>query len=71
VLDPKTAALARLAAALGLQAAPASYRGIVRDALAAGATVDEVIDTMRVIAATIGLASVVAAAPLPGPPHRP
>jgi alkylhydroperoxidase/carboxymuconolactone decarboxylase family protein YurZ len=62
-LDARTAALARLAALVALRAAPASYRHGVDLALAGGATVDEVVATLKVVARTVGLARVVSAAP--------
>ena len=62
-LDERTAALVRLAALVALRAAPASYRGGVDLALTAGASVDEVVDTLKTVARTVGLARVVAAAP--------
>jgi 4-carboxymuconolactone decarboxylase len=62
-LDDRTAALARIAALVSLRACPAAYRGTVAGALAAGASVDEVLDTLRAVAPTVGLARVVSAAP--------
>ena len=62
-LDPRSAALARLAALIALRAAPATYRRTVDGALAAGASVDDVVDTLKVVARTVGLARVVSAAP--------
>jgi 4-carboxymuconolactone decarboxylase len=62
-LDERTAAVARVASLVALRAAPASYRRSVDLALAAGATVDEVVDTLKVVARTVGLARVVSAAP--------
>src|SRR5690606_12330939 len=62
-LDARTAALARLATLVALGASPASYRWGVADALAAGASVDDVVGTLEVVAGTVGLARVVAAAP--------
>jgi 4-carboxymuconolactone decarboxylase len=62
-LDEKTAALARLAALVALGAAPASYHRCVERALAAGANVDDVVETLKVVAPSVGLARVVAAAP--------
>jgi alkylhydroperoxidase/carboxymuconolactone decarboxylase family protein YurZ len=62
-LDVRTAALARLAALIALRAAPATYRRTVDGALAAGASVDDVVDTLKVVARTVGLARVVSAAP--------
>ena len=62
-LDERTAALARLATLIALDAPPASYRRTVHLALAAGAGADDVVDTLVVVARTVGLARVVAAAP--------
>jgi 4-carboxymuconolactone decarboxylase len=62
-LDERTAALVRLAALVALRAAPASYRHCVDRALAAGASVDDVVDTLKVVARAVGLARVVCAAP--------
>jgi 4-carboxymuconolactone decarboxylase len=63
VLDVRTAALARLAALVALRAAPASYRTCVDVALASGASVDDVVGTLKAVARTVGLARVVSAAP--------
>jgi alkylhydroperoxidase/carboxymuconolactone decarboxylase family protein YurZ len=62
-LDPKTHALVRLAAALAIDAAPSSYQSVVEKALAAGATVDEIVGSLIALAPTVGLARVVSAAP--------
>jgi alkylhydroperoxidase/carboxymuconolactone decarboxylase family protein YurZ len=62
-LDPRTAALARLAVLIALRAPPASYRRGVDLARAAGASVDDIVDTLKVVAGSVGLARVVAAAP--------
>ena len=62
-LDPKTHALARLGALIALDAAPASYQWNVGMALAAGATVDEVVGVLIAVAPTVGLARAVSAAP--------
>ncbi len=62
-LDPKTHALVRLGALLALDASPTSYQEDVEGALAAGATVDEVVGTVIAVAPTVGLARVVSAAP--------
>jgi 4-carboxymuconolactone decarboxylase len=62
-LDERTAALACLAALVALHAGPSSYQRCVDRALAAGATVDDVIDTLKVVAPTVGLARLVTAAP--------
>jgi len=62
-LDAKTHALVRLGASLAIDAAPSSYQSAVEPALAAGASVDEVVGTLIAVAPTVGLARVVSAAP--------
>jgi 4-carboxymuconolactone decarboxylase len=62
-LDPKTHALVSLGALLAADAAPASYHCSVESALAAGASVDEIVGTLVAVAPTVGLARVVSAAP--------
>jgi len=62
-LNERTAALARIAALVAMHAGPSSYQRCVDRALAAGATVDDVIDTLKVVAPTVGLARLVTAAP--------
>ena len=62
-LDQKTHALARLSASLAVDAAPISYQSSVELALAAGATVDEIVGCLIAVAPVIGLARVVSAAP--------
>jgi alkylhydroperoxidase/carboxymuconolactone decarboxylase family protein YurZ len=62
-LDPKTHALARLAAALAMDGALNTYQAGVEVAFAAGASVDEIVGTLIAVAPTIGLARVVSAAP--------
>ena len=62
-LDPKTHALVRLGASLAIDAAPSSYQAAVEPALAAGASVDEIVETLIAVAPTVGLARVVSAAP--------
>ena len=62
-LDPKTHALTRLSASLAVDAAPSSYQSSVGLALAAGATVDEIVGCLIAVAPVIGLARVVSAAP--------
>jgi alkylhydroperoxidase/carboxymuconolactone decarboxylase family protein YurZ len=62
-LDPKTHALVTLAALLAADAAPASYHCSVERALAAGASVDEIVGTLVAVAPRVGLARVVSAAP--------
>lgn len=61
--DERTAALARLAALVALGAGTESFRHGVEQALAAGATVDDVVDTLVVVAPGVGLARVVAVVP--------
>ncbi len=62
-LDQKTHALVRLGAALAVDAAPSSYQSAIDPALAAGATIDEIVGTLIAVAPTVGLARVVSAAP--------
>jgi 4-carboxymuconolactone decarboxylase len=62
-LDPKTHALARLAASLAVDAAPSSYQSNVEVALAAGASIDEIVGTLIAVVPTVGLARAVSAAP--------
>jgi alkylhydroperoxidase/carboxymuconolactone decarboxylase family protein YurZ len=62
-LDPKTHALVRLGAALAIDAAPSSYQSAVEPALAADASIDEIVGTLIAVAPTVGLARVVSAAP--------
>jgi alkylhydroperoxidase/carboxymuconolactone decarboxylase family protein YurZ len=62
-LDQKTHALVRLGAALAIDAAPSSYQATIDMALAAGASIDEVVGTLIAVAPTVGLARVVSAAP--------
>lgn len=62
-LDPKTHALVRLGALLALDAAPASYQGVVGVALSSGATLDDIVGVLIAVAPTVGIARVVSAAP--------
>jgi 4-carboxymuconolactone decarboxylase len=62
-LDQKTLALVRLAAALAIDAAPSSYHAAIGPALAAGATVDEIVGTLIAVGTMVGTARVVSAAP--------
>lgn len=62
-LDPKTHALVRIGAMLAVDAAPSSYQAGVDTALAAGATIDDVVGALVAVAPTIGLARIVSAAP--------
>ena len=62
-LDPKTAELARLAATIAVDAAPASIQHAVAIALAAGATSAEIVATLGAITPVTGAARVVSSAP--------
>jgi 4-carboxymuconolactone decarboxylase len=62
-LDAKTHALVRLGAALAIDAAPSSYQSAVEPALAAGASIDDIVGTLIAVAPTVGIARVVSAAP--------
>ena len=63
VARPRSDALVRIAALVAVHAAPPSYVCAVRHALTVGVTVDEVIDTLIAVSATVGLARVVSASP--------
>jgi 4-carboxymuconolactone decarboxylase len=62
-LDPKTQALVRLAALIALGASSVSYGWAIEAALAADATIDDVVATLIAVAPITGLARVVAATP--------
>lgn len=62
-LDPKSHALVQLGAMLALDAAPSSYQAIVDMALAAGASVDEIVGAVIAVAPVVGITRVVSAAP--------
>lgn len=62
-LDSKTHALVRLGAALAIDGSPSSYQSNTEVALAAGASVDEIVGTLVAVASTIGLVRAVSAAP--------
>jgi len=55
--------LARIAAAVAVGATTDTYRRLTRGALAAAATVEEIVGTLLAVAPTVGAARVVAAAP--------
>jgi alkylhydroperoxidase/carboxymuconolactone decarboxylase family protein YurZ len=65
-LDPRTRALVRLGAMLAMGAPEPCYAAVVSDALVAGATSGDVLCTLAAVAPTVGVARVVAAAPLVG-----
>jgi alkylhydroperoxidase/carboxymuconolactone decarboxylase family protein YurZ len=62
-LDQKTHALVRLGASLAIDATVGSYRSNVEMALAAGASVDEIVGTLIAVAPDVGVIRAVAAAP--------
>ena len=62
-LDEKTHALVRLAASLAMDAALSSYQSTIERALAAGASLDEIVGTLIAVAPTVGLTRAVSAAP--------
>jgi alkylhydroperoxidase/carboxymuconolactone decarboxylase family protein YurZ len=62
-LDARTQALIRLAAVVALGVSDASYERAGRQARAAGASADDVIDILVALGTTIGLARLVAATP--------
>jgi 4-carboxymuconolactone decarboxylase len=57
-------ALFRLAALVAGEGTTASYQSVVGSALAAGATVEEIVEVLIAVAGTVGGARIVAAAPL-------
>lgn len=62
-LDARTHALVRLAALIAMHAPVVSYQSCVALALAAGATTDEILDTLVAVAPITGGVRIVAAAP--------
>ncbi len=60
-LGGKADALVRISALIALGAAPAAYVGAIRRALACGASVEEVLDTLVAVSTTVGLSRVVVA----------
>jgi 4-carboxymuconolactone decarboxylase len=63
VIDPKAAALARVAATIAVDAASSSIQHVVALALAAGATSAEIVATLEAVTPVTGAARVVSAAP--------
>ena len=63
VLDPKTAALLRLAALVAVGGAVASYAVQADEAAGAGATTAELVDVLVAVIPIVGLPRAVAAAP--------
>lgn len=62
-LDPRTLALARLAALVAVGGAEPSFGEQVTTAISAGASADDIVDVLIGIASVVGLPRVVAAAP--------
>ena len=62
-LGDKTRALARLAALIALDSAPASYQWGVAAAHASGATDDEIVGVLAAVSPIVGAARTAAAAP--------
>jgi len=62
-IDARTHALVRLGALIALDAPVVSYQSCIAMALAAGATADDIVDTLIAVAPIAGGARVVAAAP--------
>jgi alkylhydroperoxidase/carboxymuconolactone decarboxylase family protein YurZ len=62
-LDPKTHALVRLGALLAMDASASSLQSDVDAALAAGATLDEIVGTLIAVTPEIGSARSVSVAP--------
>jgi 4-carboxymuconolactone decarboxylase len=62
--DERMRALCRLAALIACDGTCPSYQSAVEAALAAGASVEEIVDVLFAVAGTVGSARVIAAAPL-------
>src|SRR3954464_8639955 len=62
-LDPRTFALVKIAALIALDAPPASYAWQVPNALADGATPEDLLGVLRAVAPQVGGPKVIAAAP--------
>jgi 4-carboxymuconolactone decarboxylase len=63
VIDERTAALARFAATVAVDAAPASFQHAVALALMAGATSDEIVASLEAVTPVTGASRVVQCAP--------
>ena len=63
VIDPKTAALVRVAATVAVDAAVSSFQHAVELALATGATADEIVATLEAVTPVTGAARVVQCTP--------
>jgi 4-carboxymuconolactone decarboxylase len=62
--DERVRALFRLAALIALDGTLPSYQSAVESALAAGASVEEIVEVLFAVAGIVGSARVIAAAPL-------
>ena len=62
-LHPKVYALVQLGALIALDAAPASYQWVVDEAVAAGATLDELVGALIAVMPATGVPRVTSAAP--------
>ena len=69
-IDPRSHALARVAALIALDAAPPSYMSAVQAGLEAGASYDEIVGTLIAVMPIVGVARVVSAAPESRPRAR-
>jgi alkylhydroperoxidase/carboxymuconolactone decarboxylase family protein YurZ len=65
-LDPKTTSFARLGALVAIGANTSGFQSHVDTALAAGASVDEIVEVLLAVAPTVGSARVFLAAPALG-----
>lgn len=63
VLDPRSAALARLAALVAVSAGEPSIRSAVDDAVGSGLTASEIVDVLGAVLPVVGRPRVVTAAP--------
>ena len=63
VMDQRTEALLRIAAAIAVDAAPSSFQHAVAHALAAGATSNEIVATLDAVTPVTGAARVVQCVP--------
>lgn len=62
-LDARSRALVQIGALIALDAAPPSYMSAAGAALRAGATYEEIVDTLLAVLPVVGAARVVSAAP--------
>ena len=63
VIDPRTAALLRVAATIAVDASLSSFQHAVAHALAAGATSDQIVASLEAVTPVTGAARVVQCAP--------